>query len=267
MHTLDEQPLEFEQLNRAYLELSSQLLSEIKISDNATLLPAGQSLYGLDSSYGKLFVPKEIGLAYVRNGRRLFFYEPGELIGVEEYFSRGTVEIRSEFGVSVGEIKYEDFFSKVNSNHNLTMLWHQCLSSKFQLLTMLIDTLTKEAQDFSPELRHFHAGDTIVKQGELSTEVLNLLEGHADVFVDNIKVGEILTDEIFGALAALTDTPRTASVIATGNALVLALPKENFVELIEKRPQTALKMVADMARSVVELNKRVVGLSYLKGLS
>jgi hypothetical protein len=267
MHTLDEQPPEFQQLNHSYLELLSKLFAAIKLSENSVKLPAGQSLYGLESSQRKLFVPRDIGLAYIRNNTRLFFYEPGELIGVEEYFSRDTIEIRSEFGVSLDEIKYEDFVAQIHSNQNLTTLWHQCLSSKFQLLTMILDSLTKEAHNFSPELRHFHTGDTIVKQGELSTEVLNLLEGHAVVFVDNIKVGEVLADEIFGALAALTDTPRTASVIATGNAIVLALPKENFVELIEKRPQTALKMVADMARTVVELNKRVVGLSYIKGLS
>jgi CRP/FNR family cyclic AMP-dependent transcriptional regulator len=228
-------------------------------------LRVGQSLFSDASRHGKMFVPREPGLSYIKNGRMLYFYEPGDLIGVEEYFAKDAIEIRAEFAVTLDAINYDEFFAQVHSNHNLTMLWHQCLSCKFQLLSLIIDTLTKEPRNFTPEMRHYQAGELIVRQGDPAPDVLNMVEGHADVFVDDIKVGEVLSDEIFGALATLTDTPRTATVIASRSAMVLALPKEKFVELIETRPHTALKMVADMARSVVELNKRVVGLSYLKG--
>ncbi len=111
-------------------------------------------------------------------------------------------------------------------------------------------------------MRNFAPSEVIIKQGTSGDEVYTLLNGHANVIVDGIIVGEVLADEIFGALAALTDMPRTASVVASQNCSVLSIEKDKFIELIQNRPLTVLKMVQDMARTIVDLNKKVVDQSF-----
>jgi len=265
MHTLDDQSPELDRLRHAYLDTTEELLKLIGLAPTTVQLTAGQSLFELPARHNKIFVPREPGLSLVQSGRTLFFYEPGEIIGLDEFLARASAEIRSDFAVSLDQFDAATFLNQIHSMHSTSSLWHQVQSYRFQLMTTLFSGLAKDPSSYSPELRHFRAGQEIIRQGEIAPDVLNMVEGHADVFVDKVKVGEIFPDEIFGALAALTDTPRTATVVARDNAIVLSLPKEKFVELIESRPHTALKMVVDMARSVVELNKRVVGLSYHKG--
>ena len=69
------------------------------------------------------------------------------------------------------------------------------------------------------------------------------------------------SNEIFGALAAAADTFRTATVVARERSIVVSVPKEGFLSIIETRPATTLKLIQDMARSIVALNKTVVKLS------
>ena len=63
--------------------------------------------------------------------------------------------------------------------------------------------------------------------------------------------------EYKSALAALTDTARTAKVVATKRCVVASLPKDNFVELFRDKPATVFKLVKDMSRTIVDLNRQV----------
>ena len=131
---------------------------------------------------------------------------------------------------------------------------------QISLFTTICGRLIKAESKAAPKITPYRKGAVIIEQGGEGTEVYTLLEGHADVFRDDVRVGEIAADEIFGAIAALMETPRTATVVATCDSTVLALPKKSFVELIEARPATTLKMVEGMAGAIVSLNERLVGL-------
>jgi len=85
-----------------------------------------------------------------------------------------------------------------------------------------------------------------------------LIEGHADVLVDGKKVGEVLSDEIFEAMAAFSDTARNVTVRATKSCVVLSLPAQQFIGLMSSRPATVLKLINDMARALVTANKTLI---------
>ena len=74
-------------------------------------------------------------------------------------------------------------------------------------------------------------------------------------------VGEINTDEIFGAIAALTATRRTASIIAKTDCTALVVQSDRFKNLITVRPDTVTKLVEDMARTIISCNAKIVDLS------
>ena len=75
--------------------------------------------------------------------------------------------------------------------------------------------------------------------------------------VSGKQVGEIKTDEVFGVVAALGETPRTATVIAADTCHVLAISKHEFSELIKLRPTTVSKVMQGMARTIADLNKKL----------
>ena len=79
--------------------------------------------------------------------------------------------------------------------------------------------------------------------------------------VDDVSftVGE---GEIFGAMAALTNADRSATVRAKTNCSVVKVPKEQFTELIKSNPATIHSLLVDMANSIVNLNEQLVGLRF-----
>jgi CRP-like cAMP-binding protein len=114
--------------------------------------------------------------------------------------------------------------------------------------------------EFQPSagFMHYRAGETIIQQGSVAHKVYTLLEGSADAVCDGVKVGEIHSNEIFGALAVFTRQPRIASVIATSDCTVLAVRKEEFITLVEHQPHICLGLIEEMAAKINQLNNQLL---------
>jgi CRP-like cAMP-binding protein len=104
---------------------------------------------------------------------------------------------------------------------------------------------------------NFAAGDIIIQQGDEAKEVFTILTGKAQAFVDDVQVGDIFQDEIFGAMAVFTGEKRSATVKAVTPCNVLAVPKEEFITLIQSHPQTTMTMIENMARRIQTLNSQL----------
>jgi CRP-like cAMP-binding protein len=130
-----------------------------------------------------------------------------------------------------------------------------------QSFQLIICSYKKDEVMFHPEIRQYSKGQEIIRQGGTDNEVYTLISGAADVIVDNTKVGEIQRDEIFGAIAALTDTPRTAQVMALSECTVLVVPADRFHSLLSSRPETVTKLIEDMARTIISSNEKIITLS------
>lgn len=114
--------------------------------------------------------------------------------------------------------------------------------------------------EFQPSagFMHFTAGETIIHQGAEAQQVYTLLEGKAHALRDEVKVGEIHANEIFGALAVFTRQKRMASVVAVSDCTVLAVRKEEFADLVEMQPQICLGLVEELADKINQLNGQLL---------
>ena len=83
--------------------------------------------------------------------------------------------------------------------------------------------------------------------------------GVAEVIVNGVNVATIGSGEIFGAMAALTERDRSATVRAKTRCSVVKVPKDQFTELIKSNPATIHSLLVDMASSIVNLNEQLVG--------
>ncbi len=109
-----------------------------------------------------------------------------------------------------------------------------------------------------PEHRSFAPGDIILREGDQGREVFLLTEGSAEVSVRGTRVGEIHRDEIFGALAALTEGMRTATVTATSPSICMVFGKNDFRDYIRSNAALMEKLFEDFARALEDLNNSVV---------
>jgi CRP-like cAMP-binding protein len=100
----------------------------------------------------------------------------------------------------------------------------------------LMRELEKDARDrFIKDVlvREVTQGGTVVRQGEVGKEAYFILEGWAvagakDQKGQTLSLSSMGPGDFFGEIAALTDTPRTADVVAESRLTLLQVPAENL---------------------------------------
>ena len=86
--------------------------------------------------------------------------------------------------------------------------------------------------------RLFGAGERIVRQGAEGGSMFVVIEGSARVSLEpsGQEVAVIVRGGFFGEMSMLTGEPRTATVTATDDAVLLEIPTDRFRELARQRP-------------------------------
>ena len=193
---------------------------------------------------------------YIR-GKLVMHYDAGDLLGLTRSLNLPHGELRCSVPVQVDVYERDQLVAHVNSDQKLQRHWaHYLLCNQSFYEQALAQEIRSPFQPLAGFL-HFQAGETIIRQGDNADRVYTLLEGSADALCDGVKVGEVKTNEIFGALAVFTRQPRMASVVATSDCTLLAVPKEEFIDLIEHQPQICLSLIEEMASKINQLNNQL----------
>lgn len=258
MHTDHKVPAEFAIADQSSKTLASHLVEQIVPLQKGITIPATESWYSSSSRKGKIYIIKDGMLACRRNGRLLFYYNEGDLIGLETLFPPIETNLSSDFAVVVDEYPLESFLETVNNDSNLSKLWSEYCIQQFRLYSILVSIFVNDQEGYVPEVRFFSPGEVISQQGSISEEIYTLMDGRADVFIDGEQVGKVQTDEVFGTVAGLTGQSRSSSVIANTDCMVAVIPRGHFKYLIYTRPDTVLKLIEDMARALSSVNSRLV---------
>jgi uncharacterized membrane protein len=107
--------------------------------------------------------------------------------------------------------------------------------------------------------RRFKAGQTIFSQGDESTAMYVIAEGHVNIHLPGeasrrLSLKDITQGEFFGELGLLDGEPRSASVLATTDVILLELSRPMLSSYIEDRPRAALHILKMMAQRLRETN-------------
>ena len=194
----------------------------------------------------------------------IVFYEKGDLINADGLTHQKESTYKTNLGASVDEYDGQEFLESIASNKAKFQTWNQYLSCLSQSYQILMCHFSRQDTDYIPESRRYKKDDIIIEENSEGNEVFTLLNGSAKVISNNEEVGEIHEDEIFGAIAALTDTKRNATIVATSDCDTLVATSENFRSILETRPDVVQKLIQDMARTVVSSNERIIELSQSK---
>jgi CRP/FNR family cyclic AMP-dependent transcriptional regulator len=107
--------------------------------------------------------------------------------------------------------------------------------------------------------RHLSGGEMIFHQGDPGSEMYIVAEGHVNIHLPGeasrrVSLKDITVGEYFGELALFDEKPRSASALATTDALLLELSRETLSSYLERRPRAAMAILRTMAERLRETN-------------
>lgn len=103
------------------------------------------------------------------------------------------------------------------------------------------------------------AGRVIVEEGTTGHECFVILEGTAAVHSNGQRVATLEAGNQFGELALLDGGPRTATVTAETEMVLLVLGQREFAAILDEVPGLAQKILASLAQRLRELDLKAYG--------
>jgi CRP/FNR family cyclic AMP-dependent transcriptional regulator len=104
---------------------------------------------------------------------------------------------------------------------------------------------------FTSERLTYHADQELFHQGDPGDAAYIILSGGAEVVIDGptgpLVIAELGRNAILGEIAILCDVPRTATVKAKSELVVLRISKELFFKLITEFPQMGIEIMRVLA--------------------
>lgn len=121
----------------------------------------------------------------------------------------------------------------------------------------LFETLSVRELTFLKELvhlRHFQAGETIFKQGEIGIGMYIVVSGTVDIFIDDLQqiekdsesvhITRLGAGDFFGELSLVEDNGRrTATALARDETRLIGFFKPDLVDIVERNPSTGVQIL------------------------
>lgn len=108
--------------------------------------------------------------------------------------------------------------------------------------------------------RRFNAGQVIMNQGDAGTSMFIVARGDVNIHLPGeasrrISLKDIASGEYFGELALFDDKPRSASAVATTDAILLELDRQTLSRYLTQRPHAAMTLLRTLATRLRETNE------------
>ena len=116
--------------------------------------------------------------------------------------------------------------------------------------------------------RIFRKNTVVINEGDEANSLYIILSGKVKVFLSNADGKEIIINtqgagEHFGELALLDNAPRSASVMTTEKSSIGTISKIDFVTLLTRHPELAVKLIRELTQWVRLLSDNVKTLALM----
>lgn len=105
------------------------------------------------------------------------------------------------------------------------------------------------------ERRQYKAGEVIFRAGDLGEELFVIRDGTVGVEVKGVIVERLSSSEIFGEMALVEAKPRSATVIAETDCIVVPISEKQFLTMVEYAPSFSLAVIRTLAHRLREANE------------
>ena len=129
-------------------------------------------------------------------------------------------------------------------------------------------TMTREALPaylINPEVERYEDREIIIREGNTDKDFFKLVQGTVLV----VKKGKVIAElsqpgEYFGEMSAITDEPRSATIMSKGRSMVKRFPGEKTPEIIEKYPDVAKQLFSLLSDRLRRADNIIVKLLHEK---
>ncbi len=191
------------------------------------------------------------------NKKLVRFYSNNDFIITPEKGKHSDEIISSEFSISALIFTSTDFIGYLKQNDTLLDLWLEYNSLFHQIMLDLCSSFIGDDVRTTVDIRQYSKGDVIVKEGDTPHFLFEMIEGRATVFSENAEVGEIREGEIFGEISFLTESTRTATVVASQKCVTQAIHGEELEGLSRARPALIYAIAKTTAKRLLHANRRL----------
>jgi len=101
--------------------------------------------------------------------------------------------------------------------------------------------------------KRFKKGDVLLREGEQDSQIFLPEEGILDIFIQGRKVNSVdaaASPDFIGEIAAILGVPRTATVVAATDCVLICLPKIELEAVMKNAPSLGVKLVRSLCRKL-----------------
>jgi CRP-like cAMP-binding protein len=103
--------------------------------------------------------------------------------------------------------------------------------------------------------RSAKAGEVIFKEGDEADQLFAIKSGEIAIQLGNRTLAELSANSIFGEMALIDDSPRSATAVAKTDVELVPISEKQFLFLVSQTPFFALKVMRVLARRLRATNK------------
>ncbi len=107
-------------------------------------------------------------------------------------------------------------------------------------------TATIEIFKFEKNVEYYDAGEAIFQAGDEGHCMYVVQSGEVDVVVGETLIETISPGGIFGEMALIDKSPRSATVVARSDARLVALDETKFMQHVHRTPFFAIQVMRIM---------------------
>ena len=142
---------------------------------------------------------------------------------------------------------------------------HQALLQELDLFAPFTEAERMEIATHARE-RHFGRGEHVINEGEVGHTFFVVTRGSLTVMSGQTHVARLVRGNYFGEMSLLTGEPRTATVTAHEDSVLLELDREAFGRHFAEREGLAQKLADVLAARKIELQDKVSAANLAPGV-
>ncbi len=89
----------------------------------------------------------------------------------------------------------------------------------------------------------FEAGETIFRQGDIPNLVYIIKSGIVDIVLNGEVIESLVEGDIFGEMALVDDSPRSASAVSRTDSTLVSLDQDAFENYVHATPHFAVQVL------------------------
>jgi CRP/FNR family cyclic AMP-dependent transcriptional regulator len=103
-------------------------------------------------------------------------------------------------------------------------------------------------------IRSFEAGEIIFRHGDPAEELYIVKSGKVEIRLGNRLLDTLSELSIFGEMALIDHSPRSATVVAATDATIVPVDEKQFLFLVSRTPHFALNVMRVLAQRLRTTN-------------